>query len=158
MKWSGHDRYFLSFPRVRCECVLWGGSVVRTGVCSCCFWPTEGANQWDTEWQQALVFSWTGATGSWRYTHMLILCYALMDIQGMFWSEGSNRVFVCAAGSSVALQVGLVLAALLLFSLGAALFVFLYKKRWGQISLCLCVLHESLCDDDVMTLGLSIDL
>lgn len=79
---------------------------------------------------------------------MLILRYALMDIQGMFWSEGSNRVLVCAAGSSVALQVGLVLAALLLFALGAALFVFLYKKRCGQISLCLGVLHESLCDDD----------
>ncbi|XP_016417966.1 uncharacterized protein LOC107747864 isoform X1 [Sinocyclocheilus rhinocerous] len=36
---------------------------------------------------------------------------------------------VHGAGSSVALQVGLVLAALLLFALGAALFVFLYKKR-----------------------------
>ncbi|XP_043081537.1 uncharacterized protein si:ch211-183d21.1 [Puntigrus tetrazona] len=36
---------------------------------------------------------------------------------------------VHGAGSSVALQVGLVLAALLLFAMGAALFVFLYKKR-----------------------------
>ncbi|XP_052399098.1 uncharacterized protein si:ch211-183d21.1 [Carassius gibelio] len=36
---------------------------------------------------------------------------------------------VHGAGSSVALQVGLVFAALLLFALGAALFVYLYKKR-----------------------------
>ncbi|KAK2870387.1 hypothetical protein Q8A67_024779 [Cirrhinus molitorella] len=36
---------------------------------------------------------------------------------------------VHGAGSSVALQVGLVIAALLLFALGAALFVYLYKKR-----------------------------
>lgn len=61
--------------------------------------------------------------------HTLILCYALMEVQGIFWSERSNGVFVCAAGSSVGLQVGLVLTALLLFALGAALFVYLYKKR-----------------------------
>ncbi|XP_073687207.1 uncharacterized protein [Garra rufa] len=36
---------------------------------------------------------------------------------------------VHGAGSPVALQVGLVLAALLLFALGAALFVYLYRKR-----------------------------
>lgn len=36
---------------------------------------------------------------------------------------------VHGAGSPVALQVGLVLATLLLFALGAALFVYLYKKR-----------------------------
>ncbi|XP_018922408.2 uncharacterized protein LOC109049162 [Cyprinus carpio] len=36
---------------------------------------------------------------------------------------------VHGAGSSVGLQVGLVLTALLLFALGAALFVYLYKKR-----------------------------
>lgn len=36
---------------------------------------------------------------------------------------------VHGAGSSVALQVGLVIAALLLFALGAALFIYLYKKR-----------------------------
>lgn len=146
MKLSGNDSFFLlSFPRVRCESVLRGGSVVHAGVCSCCFWPTEGANLWDTEPQPALMFSWTGPTGSWRYsTHMLILCYALMEVQGIFWSERSNGVFVCAAGSSVGLQVGLVLTALLLFALGAALFVYLYKKRWGQISLCECFVLKSL--------------
>ncbi|KAK9953017.1 hypothetical protein ABG768_017043 [Culter alburnus] len=50
----------------------------------------------------------------------------------------NNKKFSCPAaperqvhgeGSSVALQVGLVITALLLFALGAALFVFLYKKR-----------------------------
>ncbi|XP_048030269.1 uncharacterized protein si:ch211-183d21.1 [Megalobrama amblycephala] len=49
-----------------------------------------------------------------------------------------NNKFSCPAaperlvhgeGSSVALQVGLVITALLLFALGAALFVYLYKKR-----------------------------
>lgn len=50
----------------------------------------------------------------------LTVCNAVMEVHG---------VFVCPAGSSVALQVGLVLAALLLFALGAALFVYLYKKR-----------------------------
>ncbi|RXN21811.1 hypothetical protein ROHU_006888 [Labeo rohita] len=43
--------------------------------------------------------------------------------------SGEQERQVHGAGSSVALQVGLVLAALLLFALGAALFVYLYKKR-----------------------------
>ncbi|KAK7118718.1 hypothetical protein R3I94_022272 [Phoxinus phoxinus] len=41
----------------------------------------------------------------------------------------AKELLVHGAGSPVSLQVGLVLAALLLFALGAALFVYLYKKR-----------------------------